>query len=80
MLVPEDRNEMEIISIAMSTAMTKSIICLLNFYKAVLKASNPTYRSYLAAQAKEWSNNIVSTSTILWWDREYRQCQKGGGG
>ena len=75
LLVPENRKEMEFVSFAKSTALTKHIICLMNYYKAIMKTSSPTYRTYLATQAKEWSNNIVSTSTILRWDKEYRQGQ-----
>ena len=75
LLVPEERKEMEFLSFAKSTALTKRIICVMNFYKAVVTTSAPAYWTYLATQAKEWSNNIVSISTILRWEREYRQCQ-----
>ena len=76
LLVPEERKGMEFLSFAKSTALTKRIICLMNFYKAVVTTSAPAYRTYLATQAKEWSNyNIMSISTILRWEREYRQCQ-----
>ena len=61
LLVPEERKEMEFLSFAKSTALTKGIICVMNFYKAVVTTSAP---AYLATQAKEWSNNIVSISTI----------------
>eukprot|EP00731_Ephydatia_muelleri_P000932 Em0001g932a len=66
---------MEFLSFAKSTALTKRIICVMNFYKAVVTTSAPAYRTYLATQAKEWSSNIVSIFTILRWEREYRQCQ-----
>ena len=72
LLVPEERKEMEFLSFAKSTVLTKRIICVMNFYKAVVTTSAPAYWTYLATQAKEWSNDIVSISTILRW---YRQCQ-----
>ncbi|KAL5460159.1 hypothetical protein EMCRGX_G033587 [Ephydatia muelleri] len=62
LLVPEERKEMEFLSFAKSTALTKRIICVMNFYKAVVTTSAPAYWTYLATQAKEWSNNIPNDS------------------
>ena len=57
LLVPEERKEMEFLSFAKSTALTKRIICVMNFYKAVMTTFAPAYRTTLLP--KQRSGQII---------------------